>query len=40
MLPSVYQIAFSAIRGMSVDAAKAILAVVGSEEAFFQGYRE
>lgn len=36
MLPSVYQIAFSAIRGISVETAKAILAVVGSEEAFFK----
>lgn len=35
MQPSVFQIAFSSIKGMSREVAESILAVVGSEERFF-----
>ena len=34
--PSVYQIAFSALRGISIESANEILSAIGSEEEFFR----
>ena len=36
MLPSVYQLAFSSIKGINVDIANELLSAVGSEENFFR----
>ena len=36
MMPSVYQLAFSSIKGINVDIANELLSAVGSEENFFR----
>ena len=36
MKPTIYQVAFASIKGITIDIANEILSIVGSEEEFFR----